>query len=242
MNAVIVSKEHYSEDLRDFAELLNEYGGGYFDSLVSCLYTASSNLKFKDGFEVELNQAVCEIDKKPSGTIPLEVQKIFLYLEHKIVLNGLDYTVNDPIDYYELQFDVVGFSENGEYCTAWHLDKDIEVTNPDAVQKYTHPKYHFQFGGRKMKEIETGNALFLSSPRLPHPPMDIFLAVHFVIKNFFNAREYVYLYTIFENSKYQEIIERAQDRFFIPYFSSLKKESEHNHFSLSNLFPLAVFD
>jgi len=241
VNAVIVCKQQYSDDLKEFALLLNKYGGENFSGVVSKLYEAESILRYSSEFKIDLDNIKCVIDKKPSDTIPVDIETITLYLEHRITLSDLDFKDNDPITDFWLQFEMEGVVGDDRYSTAWHLDKDIPI-QAAAIQKYTHPRYHFQFGGRRIEKIDTGKALFLAAPRLPHPPMDIFLVVHFVIKNFFNAREYVHLYTIFEDFTYQEIIERAQDRFFLPYFSSLKKESDHNHFSLSNLFPLAAFD
>ncbi|MEI8601593.1 hypothetical protein P4S55_11935 [Shewanella sp. PP-Sp27a-2] len=153
--------------------------------------------------------------------------------------------VNDPIK--ECTFDMVvtgfcAFDSNTEYKMAWHLDKDEEMSN-EGRQKYTHPLYHFQYGGRNMDGLKTGDVMLMGAPRLPHPPMDIFLSIHFILNNYFNKEDndYSCLKLLFSDDDYIRILERAKERMWYPYFKGLSRTGNpHKELNLASLFPLAV--
>ena len=117
----------------------------------------------------------------------------------------------------------------------WHLDREL---NTDG--RFCHPLYHFQAGGKHIYEHvdEKSQVVFISSPRLPHPAMDVILLVHFIIHNFVNTKEIEKKKALFEDDEYKILIERAEKRILDPYFKSLSKGLRHNTYTQHNLFPL----
>ncbi len=150
--------------------------------------------------------------------------------------------IKDPLN--DCAFDMVltGFGDDKEeYINCWHLDKDIREED-DKEHKYTHPLYHFQFGGKHMTS-DLGGVLLMGAPRIPHPPMDIFLAIHFVLNNYYDKKdsEYASLIDLYEDTDYQDILERAKKRLWYPYFQGLSRTgNSRDELVLENLFPLAV--
>lgn len=77
---------------------------------------------------------------------------------------------------------------------AWHLDRHIvdvqakskKLKPEEPAEGAIHPFYHFQFGGHAMavQGNAYGNAMFLSAPRIPHPPLELVLATDFLLSNF----------------------------------------------------------
>ena len=86
----------------------------------------------------------------------------------------------DPLYCFGLNIYIHAFrsksSTNKEYCSSWHLDRHKN----EGETRYTHPSYHFQFGGKKMELVDPELSV-LSCPRIPHPPMDVFLGFHFIL-------------------------------------------------------------
>lgn len=119
---------------------------------------------------------------------------------------------------------------------AWHLDRE-----PGIDGKYIHPLYHFHGGGKKVEGKNAGDLLILRSPRLPHPPMDLFLAIHFVLENFLNTKTYSRQMKIFEDPLYKEIIMRAQNRLLDPYYGAIvDKNKVEGYYAPHNLCPLYI--
>ncbi len=108
-----------------------------------------------------------------------------------------------------------------EYIYSMHFDYDEKVDECD----YIHPHFHLSFGGDRMKkhfkeepEANFGRALLLPSPRIAHPPLDIFLAIDFVLCNFFIKDD---CDRIRKNPHYKKAIIQSQDRLWRPYYTSL---------------------
>ena len=81
--------------------------------------------------------------------------------------------------------------------------------------------------------------VLIGSPRIPHPPMDIILAIHFIILNFVNSKEYPAKEHLLSDESYIDVIERAQKRVLDPYFNAINGDG-HTVFTKENLFPLYV--
>ena len=86
---------------------------------------------------------------------------------------------------------------------------------------------------------EDSKIVLIGSPRIPHPPMDIILAIHFIILNFVNSNEYPSKDCLLSDESYINVIERAQKRVLEPYFNAING-GEHTVFTKENLFPLYV--
>ncbi len=149
----------------------------------------------------------------------------------------------DIFDNYQFELFIKGFKDvnatgrEDEYnFFCWHLDKEVNTNG-----KFIHPYYHFHAGGKHMKDfIDDDNRIVLiGSPRIPHPPMDIVLAIHFIILNFVNSNEYPSKDCLLSDESYINVIERAQKRVLEPYFNAING-GEHTVFTKENLFPLYV--
>lgn len=137
----------------------------------------------------------------------------------------------DPFSAYSCNFE---FSLDGKTCFAWHLDRELE-TDGDFV----HPLYHFQAGGKRMEGVGCSAVCFLSSPRLPHPPLDPILLIHFVVQNFINSGKYSSKKDLLEDVTYQDAVNKARERILQPYFNSIISDKlERQTLSAYKLFPL----
>lgn len=114
-------------------------------------------------------------------------------------------------------------STSEEYYTGWHLDNDFKRQDSEKGVYYIHPQHHISFGGSKLKELvsNTGNYLLLTSPRLPHPPMDIFLALDFVLQHFVLYDDHKELT---QSSSYCDLLKSSQMRLWRPYYTAIAKK------------------
>ncbi len=95
----------------------------------------------------------------------------------------------------------------------WHLDKH----DPKKPIQVIHPLHHFEYGGSVTTEEEGfnyGHFIVLDTPRLMYPPLDLVLAIDFVVKNFYEYGEYKVLT---ETDTYKRCVKNAQMRLWRPY-------------------------
>lgn len=107
--------------------------------------------------------------------------------------------------------------EDNHFYASWHLDND--TTGKD----YIHPQFHIAFGGSNLKEkidSNLGDVLLLTSPRLPHPPLDGILAIDFILKHFVTEDIHKQLT---ESNSYKTYIKSSQQRLWHPYYTSISK-------------------
>ena len=163
---------------------------------------------------------------------------ISVVIDSKYTLQKEMCATDDIFSSYNFQLYIKGYvDENNKekfsfFC--WHLDRE-----PNTDGNLIHPYYHFHAGGRKIESYDLGDLFMISSPRIPHPPMDIFLAIHFVILNFLHSEDFPDQKKILNDDDYILIIERAQKRILEPYFGTFNG-IYHSHYSVKNLFPLYV--
>ncbi|PHR88038.1 MAG: hypothetical protein COA78_36730 [Blastopirellula sp.] len=241
----IWNSKEIAKDLMDYIHIIKKYEVSSFFLSVDKLYGLADVMPDNDYYSIE-SLEVDFVNYKPiSKTVP-KIAHFTISLVNSLVSNpDIDIQVNDPISEYAFDMIVTGFgASNGdpEYKMAWHLDKDI-AEEGDGPKKYSHPLYHFQYGGANIDGLETGALMLMGAPRLPHPPMDIFLSIHFVFNNFFNKEEddYSCLKNLFADEDYIDILGRAKERMWYPYFKGLTDRSNsHSELNLASLFPLAV--
>ena len=97
----------------------------------------------------------------------------------------------DPLTSLELNIDISGeylgaASDLKQAFCCWHLDRHGYL----QPSEFSHPRYHFSFGGRHLESFLTDKdiaVLLADSPRIPHPPLDAILGVDFIITNFLGA-------------------------------------------------------
>lgn len=235
------TKEQYCQDLYKFAELICHYDDdGCICNGIGVLFSIENQYRHSGSTKLVINGVMLTVRKKIAGTRPAEVQSLNIYID---CLCDVDLSRNanekDLIKEYDLQLVIIGDAGGKEYLTCWHLDKDIPPEDGD-IHNHTHPSYHFQAGGDGLEGKDTGQLLLVTAPRLPHPPMDIFLAIHFVINNFFGKSDFPFVERLFRDKDYQDILDRAKKRMFDPYFQAFKEGCIHQDFNIGKVFPLAV--
>lgn len=166
---------------------------------------------------------------------PEDIKKIsvILNLSYNLSDNLSDKT--DCFTNYLLEIFIQGQSKESSdniQSFSWHLDRE-ETTTGD----YIHPLYHFHAGGKKISEKNPGELLLISSPRIAHPPMDIILAIHFIILNFIHAKEFETQRKILEDDNYKALIEKAKKIIIDPYFDCIINNNNDSYTS-SQLFPI----
>lgn len=237
-------KFQYSRDLQKLAQLIKRFDSDrIFQNIDTTLNIASYKVSLLNGHVLSVYVPDVELilKKRISGTIPHDLNSITIFLEVKSEFDlskNVD-TQDRILDTYCFQMEIKGINEEGSHFSAWHLDKDIRQKKANAP-KYEHPLYHFQAGGNRLEDKVISGAVFIGAPRLPHPPMDIVLGIHFVMKNFCSTKDYPFVTKLFNDPSYQDIVRRAKERLFTPYFKAFLNGNVHEDYTIENVFPMAV--
>ncbi len=228
---------NFRNDLSIFIELIKRNGvtGDFSD-----LDTLLDEINNKELIEYNLENIMFYINKNTPVVKPLNLNYCEIHLNHMLMCSdNLDAEL-DPLYRYVFDISISSFksatsTDDKIYFSSWHHDRHLNTENV----RYTHPTYHFQFGGKKMELIDDKMGV-LSCPRIPHPPMDIFLGFHFILSNYYNNRKFSFVSALLEDTAYQNIIKRAQKRLWTPYFKAFDSNNTHQDFTMSNLFPLYI--
>lgn len=145
----------------------------------------------------------------------------------------------DPL--IDLSVNVVVTDFSGEFpdniFCAWHMDshppegvdedeKDDEGNRKHKPSPFAHPRYHWQYGGKKIwdaqdaktdKEEFYGSHLLLESPRLAHPPLDAILAIDFILANYYSTTWRAARL----DTEYIRVVKEAQKNYWYSYFKSI---------------------
>lgn len=224
----------FRNDLSVFIKLLKrEKVTGDFSELDTLL----EKIDEKEQIEYKIENLAFYITGRIPGTKPDGLNYCQIFLDHMLMVKDEVNGECDPLHgyYFDINISVYKSKKNTtkSYTSSWHHDKHSNIANV----KFTHPVYHFQFGGKKMELIDKEMSI-LSCPRIPHPPMDIFLGFHFIISNYFNNRQYPFVKSLLKDFDYQCIIKRAQNRLWTPYFKAFSSTGTHEDFTLEKVFPL----
>lgn len=227
---------NFRNDLSTFIKLIEDNGlTGDFSDLTSLL----SDIENKDVIEYSLENLIFHIKGVIDGTVPHDLQYCLVHLNHMLMCKDFLDCEFDPLYKYCFDISISSFksetSTTKGYYSSWHHDRHPNTENV----KYTHPTYHFQYGGKKMELIDDEMSI-LSCPRIPHPPMDIFLGFHFILSNFYNNRKFSFVNSLMNDIDYQNIIKRAQERLWTPYFRAFDTTNTNQDFTMSKLFPLYI--
>lgn len=222
------------DDLCKFVQLLVEHqicdDVGHINSAGKiCSKNATENIWSYSSF------LVLNIDSVGS-TFPEDTSS--LQLTFTIDISGLTKPSTDfydPLEKLAFDIEITGKSKkNGDVFCSWHLDRHQPKPGDDK-EHYSHPKYHFTFGGKKMEEknIDCGSALVLPTPRFTYPPMDAILGIDFILQNYIHKSK---RRDIFSNPQYKEIVRKSQERLWKPFFGSLYSFWDSKNFSISEDF------
>jgi hypothetical protein len=226
----------FRNDLSIFINLIETNGvTGDFSDLNSLL----SEIDNKELIEYNLENIMFYMNRFTPVAKPENLNYCEIHLNHMLMCSDNLDVKSDPLYRYIFDISISSFksatSNDKIYYSSWHHDRHLNTENV----RYTHPTYHFQFGGKKMELIDDEMTV-LSCPRLPHPPMDIFLGFHFIISNYYNNKKFSFVNSLLEDVVYQNIIKRAQERLWTPYFKAFDSTNTHLDFTMNKLFPLYI--
>ena len=135
-------------------------------------------------------------------------------------------------DIYECNIRIKAIEEDGiSRFFSWHLDCEDNTNG-----KFVHPHFHFHAGGKKISGLNTGRLLMLSSPRIAYPPMDLPLAINFVIRNFVHRNDMSEQYAILANKEYKRVVTQSEKSILGPYFKEICENlatSENHYFPVT---------
>jgi len=208
------NKESICNDLLILAELLNEHD---LCKDTKSLYSASNFRYNTDINNWKYNVSIpITVNSIPSHIRPIDTE--FLEINFSIEIEGTfveEMNVENCL--LDLKFDILisGLTNEGLNIATWHLDKHVGCDD-DGESKFTHPEYHFSFGGNKMWEqnLDCGGILLHPSPRIPHPPMDAILGVDFILQNFIDRKD---IFKLLNTPEYKNIVRNSQIRLWRPY-------------------------
>lgn len=226
----------FRDDLSRFIEIIANHGvTGDFSELAKVL----DELDLKSLIEYKITGLCFYINGRIVGTVPNDMNYCQIYFDNMLMVRDPLEENLDPLHAYDFNISVEVYknrtSTTKGYFSSWHLDRHPDTQNV----KYTHPTYHFTFGGKKMEYLDPDMSI-LSCPRIPHPPMDIFLGFHFILSNYFNNRHFSFVNDLLADYDYQQIIKRAQERLWKPYFMAFDGANTHSDFIISKVFPLYI--
>ncbi|MES2456849.1 MAG: hypothetical protein V4594_14950 [Bacteroidota bacterium] len=142
------------------------------------------------------------------------------------VFNSNSDQILDPFKHLEFNIVAEGWNKNTKrHVVSFHLDRHIDEGN---TPNEAHPIYHFQFGGRKLKESEEqnfGSSLILDSPRMMHYPMDLIMGIDFLTSNFAPDK----WGKLRKDRDFKILLLNSQNRTMRPYIHSLAR-----HFKLNS--------
>lgn len=168
-------------------------------------------LKFKDNPKHIMPNDIFDLVLKLSisvyGELP-ELKRVkdpFIFMGISIVLSG------NRIIEGENDFDII------ESVSSIHLDRD-----KGEISDEPHPSYHFQFGGKNIRNLKKdndnfGHLMVFDIPRINHYPMEGVLAVDFVLSNFF----YEIWNNLIQDGEYSNLVRQQQELCMKPYFHAL---------------------
>lgn len=232
----IWSRRNYVKDVKFLLEIISENGiHGDFTGLNNLIETVENSPK--DLVDYRLENFSIYLKGAIAGAKPDEMHFCKIDLENRLALKDTLSDKIDPLFKYTLDLKVSLFkseqNQKKEYCCTWHLDKEER----ELAFSYIHPYYHIQFGGKKHEYLDPEMAV-LSSPRIPHPPMDIILAFHFVINNFVDRKRFNYVEEILKDHRYIRILSNSKKRLWESYFNGFAVDYNHDDYKINKLFPL----
>lgn len=226
----------YLKDLKTLDEIIKDFNiSGDFKGISNIIEVIEKNEK--DIVDYNLSDFSLHLKGAIAGTTPKNLHYCKIDLENRLALKDELSEEIDPLFKYTLDLKISLYKSEKDqtkhYCNTWHLDKE----DRDLNFSYHHPYYHFQFGGKKHEFLDPDMAI-LGSPRIPHPPMDIILAFHFILNNFVDRKKFNYVDEITSDYRYNKIIQNSTNRLWKPYFNTFTETSPHKDYKVNRLFPL----
>lgn len=232
----------FARDLSTLNGLINRYE---IPLIADKLYDLEGKLQHAEALNFFVQDIEFKLLESMAGTIPNEISEYSIFFTHNCCLDtNKNLQIQDPFvngSGYTFIINILGYKENGsdKYYSTIRLDRHI---TGGGAPKVCHPFYHIQFGGDWVAQMHTGELMLTSSPRIAHPPMDLFLGIHFILDNFFNKNSYPEVRNLFQDEEYQSILIRAQKRLWVPYFQAFTLNTTHQDYKVENVFPLYILE
>jgi len=214
------SEEYILELLNDIQKIASLLEGKGIDT--SSIYTMKSNIqKNKPSIKYNLKPMKLYFEdnlRYPKVKSHKKVQNLELIFDIKIDMDFDSFKdLDDPFSSFAFNIKIFGNTKDDletKLVYTLHFDKHDGSSSP-----VPHPSYHFQLGGRELKDNITdyGQSLFLDSPRIIHHPMEFILSLDFILSNFFPE----IWNDIKKNPDYHDTIKKYQKYFVKPYFQSV---------------------
>lgn len=228
--SISIKDEYIIELLEDIQKMATTLEA--FSINTSSIYGVIANIKNSSSeIEYSLKPMTFNFEenlKYPKVKSHKNIENLELYFDMKIHMDFNSFQqYKDPFSAFCFNIKIFGNTiENPETRLVYtlHFDKHDGTTSP-----MPHPSYHFQLGGRELKDniTEYGQALFLDSPRIMHHPMDLILGIDFILSNFFP----LIWQEIRKIPNYFDVLRKYQEQFIKPYYKSIL-----NHFEdISNV-------
>lgn len=212
-------------DLCRLAELLRQYGlcedtTALDNAGQSCITSATDTF-----WSYTLDKIVFKVDEVGSR-IPANSEDISVSLSMSIKgIQTESPEIINPLSKLNFDLEIEGFRQNevsqdvDTLYASWHLDRHIFEAG-DSKTKYSHPLYHFTFGGEKMETRGNifGDAIIMPSPRFAYPPMDAVLGIDFILQNYLHRTK---TNEIISEPEYIRMLQSAQERLWKPFFYSI---------------------
>lgn len=212
------------ESEEDFAKLID----------TTPIQNAINSLASSKNCFYDIQNLSFDINKKIKKIHP-DVDKVTLIINNKV-----HYLDNEGIIYigdYNLDIVIYGYKNRDKYQYCWHLDKHITKGN----DRYSHPVFHFQAGGKLADiSLNSPDTLYIGMPRVPHPPMDIFLVINFILANFYDKKVYKFVNSLLANERYCQLIKKAQSRIVDPYLKGIFDPKAHNDYNINTIYPTYI--
>lgn len=191
------------------------------------------------GYETHIRLPISKID----GLKPISTQPAVLEFSIKLIADSNKFNDQycDPFIYLEFNILTIGYCSSKEMIHSLHLDRHPDNSHSNDP----HPKYHFQFGGRKLEEkiTEYGQGMFFDTPRMMHHPMDFILGMDFILSNYYSD---IWNNLHNSNHEYNSLIGKYQDIVMKPYFNSManhwniRTPFEHRDWNTQDICPQVV--
>lgn len=233
-----IIKEEYIielvEDIQKIASSLELFG---IDT--TSIYSAISNIRNNPsdvGYKLKPMMFNFEDNLKyPKVKSHKDIVDLVLYFDMKVNMDFDSFkNGKDPFNVFLFNIKIFGNTrEDPETKLVYtlHFDK-----HDGSISPMPHPSYHFQLGGRELKDnvIEYGQALFLDSPRIMHHPMELILSIDFILSNFFP----LIWQKIKRSPDYFDVLKKYQAQFIKPYFKSIVEHFDNDSIPLWNSYDI----
>lgn len=218
----MASKNELLSNITSLIRLIENCGYEIVESTgpLHALYSTLFRSDFPQGLEYVLEDLKFkDVSNKQfiSGNWASDSLNVQLHLNIKMQPNTEFKYSNVAEAVVEITYDAITEDMEDFAYGAWHLDYHHYK---GGTTDFIHPNFHMHHGGKKVKDevANYGEVVLLDTPRLLHPPLDLFLAFDMVLTNFYERRVWA---NFRANTSYQQIIKTSQEKWWKDYYNQI---------------------